>query len=357
VPEIDMLLPNTVEAHQLTTVREEVLGNSDGNPDQIFNLYRKPIFVGDDRENPIGLRTTVGDRSAAWTRRDDFLASGPDDLHYVLNTTAGTVRFGDGKRGRIPEPGSEVVSSEYRAGGGLRGNEAQAHTITTLQTSLPGVASVTNWRAAAGGRDEESADELFERVPGLLRQRGRAVTAEDFETLARDVGGVRAAVALAETHPEHRGVAVPGSVTVVIVPKSDQPKPMPSRELIRAVCQELDRHRPLTTEIHVAPPSYQAVRVETKVEADAGASFDEVTERVFEALKTFFAHRKFGSDLVPSELYSAIRRAHEATVSVPALNVYVDGRLYRPTERIVVPADGLLYGEDHVVTVVPPGDE
>jgi hypothetical protein len=28
-----------------------------------------------------------------------------------------------------------------------------------------------------------------------------------------------------------------------------------------------------------------------------------------------------------------------------------------PTERIVVPADGLLYGEDHVVTVVPPGDE
>ena len=120
VPEIAFLRPNAVAAENLATVRDEILGDSDGEPDQSFTLRRRPV-----RRETLTLRVRLPDDSDPgdeWTRVDDFLASGRESRHYTLNPTAGVIRFGDGERGRIPPAGREIVATHYRYGGGRAGN-------------------------------------------------------------------------------------------------------------------------------------------------------------------------------------------------------------------------------------------
>jgi predicted phage baseplate assembly protein len=232
VPEIDFIRPNTVPAINLATVRDELVELSQGVPDQTFLLLRRPV-----RPESLVLTVTVpGDAAETWIGKSDFLGSGRDDPHYVLNATRGEIRFGDGERGRIPVAGSEIVAVEYRYGGGEAGN-VSAGAISTLLTNIVGVDGVTNDRPAVGGADEERPEDLARQAPRFLRSRNRAVTAEDFAALARQAGGVAKATALELFHPDYPGVEVPGAVTVVVVPSSpaiEVHRPEPSPDLCGA---------------------------------------------------------------------------------------------------------------------------
>jgi predicted phage baseplate assembly protein len=119
VPEIDLLRPNTVPARNLATVRDELVGTSNGRPDQVHRLRRTPVLA-----DSLSLETQVDEDPEAdkWTPKPDFLESGPDDRHYVLNPSTGEIRFGDGERGAIPVASSDILARAYRYGGGKAGN-------------------------------------------------------------------------------------------------------------------------------------------------------------------------------------------------------------------------------------------
>jgi hypothetical protein len=98
-----------------------------------------------------------------------------------------------------------------------------------------------------------------------LRERYRAVTAEDYEHLTLAWSGTDAAMALggvqrvhciprrnlAAADPDVRGAPAPGHVSVVIVPipvpGADDPEPRPTPELCAALWAFLDGRRTLTT--------------------------------------------------------------------------------------------------------------
>ena len=71
-----------------------------------------------------------------------------------------------------------------QAGGGLGGNVA-AGGITQLLSGLP-VQGVTNPRAAEGGADGERPEDVLARGPMVLRHRRQALSAADYESLARE---------------------------------------------------------------------------------------------------------------------------------------------------------------------------
>ena len=304
VPEIAFLRPNAVAAENLATVRDEILGDSDGEPDQSFTLRRRPV-----RRETLTLRVRLPDDSDPgdeWTRVDDFLASGRESRHYTLNPTAGVIRFGDGERGRIPPAGREIVATHYRYGGGRAGNVAAGDGA--LLASAAGIEAVRNERGAVGGRDEEPLEELKERAPAKLRSRNRAVSAEDYTELARQAGGVARAQAFGLMHPGHPDVAVPGAVTVIIVPDHDDNPPRPSPDLKRRVAQFLHPYRLLTTELYVDEPGYRPVSIAATIRADAYAAPGTVERAVDEALKKFLDPKKwvFGGDLYPTAFYNVI---------------------------------------------------
>lgn len=353
-PEIDFLRPNTVDALNLSTVTGEILGVSDdleGHPNERFTLQHQPVFS-------LTLQVTLPTgESETWVEKDDFLASGPDDPHYVLNADGGVVQFGDGDHGRIPQAGSQVVAVEYRYGGGARGNGAGAGTINTPHTALVGVDKVTNERPAVGGADEETLDGILLRGPTILRRRERAVTPEDFCSFVEETGGIAHAVALPLFHPDHVGVQVPGTLTVVVVPDNEDVPPKPSGDLIASLCKMLDAKRLLTTEVFVKGPRYQEIRVEARVAANPYAAFDTVSRNVLSALNGALdpRHSTFGEDLSPTRLYSTILQVPDVK-GVSALNLYVDGRRHIGLDPIPAPADGLMFGSNHIITVEPAVD-
>jgi predicted phage baseplate assembly protein len=333
-PSLLALRTNTMRLTQMETVRDEVLGGSNGRRDQIFRLASVPVLAGSLR-----LEIDQGSGFEAWTEVADFFASGPNELHYALNRTTGEVRFGDGFNGAIPianinNPGANVVAREYRYGGGTYGNVA-AGTLQALRNAVEGIDDngVTNVMPSYGGRDEETLDEAKRRARAAVRSSCRAVTNEDFEHFARQAANVARARALPLFHPGYPGVQVPGVVTVVVVPDSDHPRPSPSEGMLRTVCAYLDQRRLLTTEVYVVAPTYQQVRVAVEVTARDGADLADVQRGIEASLLDYFHPLKGGEDGLGWPFGGTIyfSRVFHRVLAVPGVDV---------VDRLTISLDG-----------------
>jgi len=293
-PRLVRLLLNTTIAAQTVTLRNEVLGSSDGSKSLRFRSTRAPILPGqrlDVREPELPAaaeRTTLENEEGAdaittvldargrtkeilvrWHEVPDFYASGPRDRHYVIDRLSGEIRFGDGLNGLVPPIGiGNVRLTFYQTGGGSAGNRP-AGSIVQLKTTVPYIDKVTNTEPAAGGADAEPVESVLDRVPREVRHGGRAVTSEDYEDLARlaspEVARAKC-VPLANliVDPLSEQPPIPGDVSVIVVPRSTEAKPLPSLELIRRVEDYVEAANVPTVRVSVVGPLY--IRVDVKAE-------------------------------------------------------------------------------------------
>lgn len=293
-PRVAFLRPNTVPVENLVTVRQEDVGPTDGAT-RDFALQNGQIQTGS-----LQLILEVDGRSPElWREVPDFfdIDIKSDSAVYLLDPATGGIKCGDGKKGRLPEPGGRFVAREYRHGGGSQGNIAAA-TITAAPSNVEGV-EVNNDRPASGGQDEEPTAQAIERAPLYLRSRGQAVTADDFKRIAEDVAGVDRAIVLPCQNPDYPAAIVPGAVQVVIVPSLSRPDPPqppdPPPELLARVRAELDRVRLITTEVRVTGPEYYRVTVAVTVLRDPLASASQVQEEVRKRIKAALRPRAPGT--------------------------------------------------------------
>ncbi len=282
----------TLPAQHAQRVDGEALGRSDGTPGQSFPLRRSPILAlaGDER---LEVRASNGD-SAIWTQVETFAASGEDDHHYQLDEAAGEVEFGpvvrqpDGyfrRYGAIPPTGAEVRLTAYRHGGGTIGN-VLAGSLTQLRTPIPTVKSVTNPQPAIGGIDGEMISSARTRMALEFRTLERAVTAADFEQLAR-FASPRVARA-------HCVVDAPGQVRVLVIPKADSPARLlateeltPDPELMDALVRQLDEGRLIGVTVTVGPPRYRPVSAVVSVVGPPHGDAEALRRRVEDRLYSY----------------------------------------------------------------------
>jgi predicted phage baseplate assembly protein len=360
-PLLDAVRINTVSATQAQTQRDEVLGGSSGRPNQVFQLAFKPVLA-----DSLRLEIDEGQGFRPWNKVSDFFASTADDNHFVLNRTTGEVQFGDGQHSRIPianldNPDSSIVARVYRYGGGKTGNIAPGR-LTDLLGGVAGVDAngITNLPPAVGGRDEETLEEAKLRAPQALKNQCRAVTAEDFESLAQQAAGVQRAKALPLAHPGFPGVQVPGAVTVIVVPDSDAPNPLPSEGLIRTVCAYLDQRRLLTTELYVVSPTYHQVRVQAEVIASGEADLAEVKRSLTDDLLTYFHPLKggedgfgwpFGGDVFFSLVYRRVL-AVPGVRRIQELILEIDGEKQPFCRDVPIEPGALIFSTEHEVLTI-----
>ena len=187
-------------------VRDEPLGESAGVPGQRMRLAHAPVVA--DRP-PLRLEVSDGDGWQEWQVVPDFAASGPHDRHLTLEEATGEIAFGPSVRqpdgsvrqfGAVPAKGSAIRAAHYRTGGGRSGNVARG-AIQVLRSSIPYVARVENREAARGGVDGETVQEAKVRAPIALRAQERAVTARDYEELARRAAPEAARIACLAVDP------------------------------------------------------------------------------------------------------------------------------------------------------------
>jgi predicted phage baseplate assembly protein len=258
-------------------------------------------------------------------------------------------------------PEANIVAVEYRYGGGRKGNVA-AGQLSNLPGGVAGVdtSKVSNLLPAAGGRDEETVKEAKQRAPQQLKNKDRAVTEEDFESLASLAPGVKRAKALALAHPGFPNVQVPGAVTVIIVPDGDGPNPSPSENLIRTVCEFLNQRRLLTTELFVVPPRYHKASVRSQVIAEGNADLAEVKKAVEERLLDYLHPLKggekqtgwvFGGDVFFSLIYRQILNV-PGVLRIENLFITLDGIEQLPCQDVPIPPGELVYSNEHTVEVI-----
>ena len=88
-----------------------------------------------------------------------------------------------------------------------------------------------------------------------------------------------------------------GAVTVVVIPSGPIPAPavrpslvelVPTPSFLRAVCEQLDQHRLVTTEVHVVPPQYMRLcGVYCRVKASTGYTRTQLRDLVGTSLATY----------------------------------------------------------------------
>jgi hypothetical protein len=321
VPRVSALAPNTTMGSQLVTLRVEVLGSSDASENQQFRTIRTPVLLGQQLEvrepgpladDEVAQLTAVHGNDAVtaagtnnefwvrWTEKPDLHGAGPLDRHYMLDHLSGQVSFGDGVQGRIPPRGvGNIRLSRYQTGGGQRGNCA-AGSIVQMKTTVPYVDRVTNIDAAASGFDAESATALVTRAPRTLRHGGRAVAADDYEDLARLAS---AEVARARCVPLRRlredplgSLPVAGALSLIIVPGSSDPKPLPSLELLELTADYLRTRQAANADISLVGPLYVRVDVAVEVALATIENASEVEQAIRAQLAAFLHPLTGGRD-------------------------------------------------------------
>jgi hypothetical protein len=283
---------NAVSIDQRTTYNNVIAGVSDGTANQQFALAQQNI-------DPSTFQLDVdmpGLGFQLWTAVDDLATLQGPVPAYVLDPEAGTVSFGNQMQGMIPPVSRRVRARLMRAGGGFAGNLA-AGTLAAIQAvDLSGNPAqgltVQQPIPTLNGADAETIAAAEQRIPATLRHQNRAVTADDYKSLALGMPGSGAArvEVLPLFKPQTFNTNVPGVVSVMVIPpKGDfhPPCPRATRPLLENVYAYLNPKRPVAAEMYVIGSDYVGLGLSVAVEVRTGFGLLQVSQQVEMALRTY----------------------------------------------------------------------
>jgi len=385
-PLLTNILANSVMSLNAETAQGELLGASNGMPNQTFQISNYPVLPNPPSVSGI-VQVNEGDGNGytLWQEVLDFSGSDSNSKVYTLDHSAGVVTFGDGVHGKIPHwlssDGSNLESSDtpnvqvtqYQYGGGSAGNVG-ANTITSMIDTVPFVASVTNLLPAQLGSDEQTVEDAEEKAPQQIRTLGRAVTPGDFVTLAIQTPGARVqrATAIPLQRPQTQVVRAadgsvilppnaPGVVTVIVVPDGPDPsKPIASDQTMTAVAAYLDAYRLVTCELYVTNPVYRLVEIDATITVVPGATTGTVQALVENALLAFYnpltggqqgAGWDFGGTIYVSDAYRQILDVPGVLRIEGTIDIYVDNQLQPQDQDIQLQPFELVYSTNHTLNV------
>lgn len=292
----------TVTASEGQTVIETI-GTSDGTPAQDFILTRSPVI-----ENSLDVFMDEGGGSlTVWRWVDHLIEWAAGELVFTTYTDENDIThvvFGDGVNGKIPSSLTQIGAG-YRVGGGEVGNVGPG-TLTTLDSTVIGVISVTNTAAATGGQNAETLDQIRVNAPAALISLNRAVTLADYEALARKVPGVAKAKALS---------AVYSSVTLYIAPlgggiDADGVPIYMNADRKLAVSEYLADRIPAPTTVTLADPSYVKIDVSFDLVVAPQYNQKSVEAAVKAQVVSYLAYDAvgFGARVTLGGLFAAINK-------------------------------------------------
>jgi predicted phage baseplate assembly protein len=390
----------TVPVTHALSVGPENLGVSSGLPGQRFRLLNNNILQPEGPEEVVEV-SSDGSTWEPWQVVEDFGGSAPADKHYLLNLISGEVEFGPAVRqrngtepqfGAIPPNRSIIRMRSYRVGGGVRGNVG-AGSVRVLKSTMPYVSAVVNREPITGGLEAQSLEDARLRSPALLRTRHRAVTADDYEFLARQIEGVGRVRCLQPTP----GAAEPVPANTVLLLVIPSQPPLDAAEVDRHIDlheelalqdrrpavetalqnqlaltasttvrlrEHLDSRRLLTTRLDIQQPRYVWVTVQTRIKTLPKAEPERVRYDVKAALYRFL-HPVYGGpdgDGWPFGRALTIDKVYALIQTVPGveyateLNLYpIDlsdpngQRLGKSSQVIAVPENGVVVSYFHNV--------
>lgn len=302
-----------VEAEEGVLIEDEIVATSTGDLNAVFTLTQRPVIVD---SLVVRVVEKPGDPGHVWFPANNLLDVSPGDLAYALSLGANdelSIRFGDGTNGRVPPRGA-VIHARYRVGGGADGNVV-AGSITevvdpadivfplpdptqTGEFSEPPLIEVTNLEPAGGGADSESLDSIRSNTPRAVRTQERAVSLEDFQTLALTIPQVQVAKAKAVGK-------VYTNITIFVAPPGGT---TPSQQMLTSVVDFFDARKMAGVSVVAATPQYVPVDLDVDVIVDDRFNQGLVRLAVQRTLQGLLAFDNvdFGQRVSLADIYSAV---------------------------------------------------
>lgn len=301
------IYPNSVWASDYTSHYNQVIGTSNENANQQFQITPYLVYPGQQIEvkeatypnpeqtriielesGPDAIRTintpTGKEIWIRWAAVSNLTLSGPKSRHYTIDHETGTITFGNGVQGMVP-PGlkNNIMAAFYRRGNSTT-DLANIGELSKLVNQLDDVKGVTNNEAAIGKKQRESQQQFLQRIPESLKTRDRATALQDFQFLTVQASNL---VAQAKSYQDTQD---PNTIHVIIVPNSDYGSRYPGSELSDSVSQYLlERALPtLNQSIHIVAPNYVAINVSANIVITSGYTQTAVRSALNSRLTRFF---------------------------------------------------------------------
>lgn len=343
-----------------------VLPGSNGLPGQRFPLQFPDTILREQLSLMVYEETEQGWQSwTDWKYIPKLSKAGPFDRCFTYDFLTQEIVFGDNEQGAVPQAGdNNIIVTRCVTSKGSIGN------IDSLQFELLEYGNIKsipfNPIPASEGRDAENIKDAVERVKASLKEVVKAVTAADYEKLASATPGLRVmgVKAIPFYDPDSRVTGdkqAPATVTVVVLPCSEDFFPMPDEQFLKAVREHLEEYRLITTNVKVIGPVYIKISVYAEVVLDNNSAesnktmIEAVIKSYFEALRKGIAEGKpqFGEPVRESAIAMKIQAIpgvqyiKKITLGVRNNDSYKDRY-----GNIIIPPHGLPYlGDLHIRTL------
>jgi len=329
---VSTLSENLADSGTPGDINGELIGQSTGEADQSFFLKETVVDLAS-----IKVFVQRGDVYEQWTKVTYIEDYSSTDAVFSVSIDADnrvSILFGDGISGTVPPTNSDIKAT-YILGGGNIGNIA-AYAIDGVY-DVPGATSavrdnilqyisVTNLVEGNGGAEPESDANIRYNAPKALRALNRAVTLQDFSSLALAVPNVAKANSTALS---------PNSITISVAPTTTSATDntpgfeggVESASLVSlrgVVADFLSDKAQIGASITVSPPRYVPINLTiayTKYDQYSEDSIkNSIKEAVFNAFS--FENSEFGETISSRDVEYELR----SIVGVKSLKVT---KLYR----------------------------
>lgn len=297
---------------------------------QIALLEREhPDIVRVERDNGVATHCWV-----RWEQVSDLLLADGEARCYEVDACAGTIRFGNGKNGKVPPRGDLNIRVIYAYGGGTRGN-LPIGRVNALVGSLPRITDVSNIVPMSGGTDQPTMEKMEALGNKCIRHRGRALGATDFEQMTL-FHFERAAHVKCFPNVDASGKNAPGHVCLVVMGRDFSDERMRyalCREIYEYLSQRCDCNLIAADRLHVVPSTEITVNVQVRVQMkdldQAALTQQELTDHITALIEKSWRSREIGSQIDLTELYQTIKATQNVRTVEQVLcegSYYAEGR-------------------------------
>jgi hypothetical protein len=302
----------SVDVTQGVTISNEILGSSNNAPNQTYTLKNANVIIDGAQGSSLKIYVNGGSGPELWVDVTDALnpyTSSGKQYSWTIDASGFlTVQFGDGSSGAIPASGTNNLSATYRIGGGV-GTNVGVGTINTLITSSLVIRGVTNITAASGGIDKETIEHAKQQAPLSLRTANRAVTRQDYITLAKNITGVEFAQATTDA-------GTPNTVFLTVAPVGGG---NPTTDLMNQVYNYVNDLKMITTNIIMSNPKYLGAQITLNVTVGPTVSMGQTRATLQQALNSILG---FGAmDFEQPQYLSYLYQVLNSTTGVQFLSI------------------------------------
>jgi hypothetical protein len=153
----------------------------------------------------------------------------------------------------------------------------------------------------------------------------------------------------------------PATMTVIVVPDSRKAEPIPSPGFLRTVRQHLDRHRQITTRVHVIGPDYVRVNVQATVLLRRGMSVADIHQKILNVLDEFLNPLRggpegggwpFGRPVYKSEVYQVLEKRVDEIDGVQRLSLSAQNPDKLKQGNIIILPQELVSSGTHQIDII-----